>query len=51
MPKCKEHEFCDLLCKHGYYCRRKDCRFVHQPWPDMPDDPEAYYNERAEKMP
>ena len=55
MPNCKEHEDCDLVCTcpAGYYCREpahKDI-WLHIPCPDMPNDPEEYYNRRAEEMP
>jgi len=65
MPDCKEHEDCDLVCSEcgSYYCDTKarghTGGWVHQPefayvtipFDDMPNDPEEYYNERAEKMP
>ena len=66
MPNCQEHEDCDLVCSEcgSYYCQGThrdavDSRLslIHfPPWrhvhrPDMPDDIEAYRNERAEEMP
>jgi len=57
MPNCNEHhENCVLRCSclSGYYCHdqthEKEGRWKHVPQPDMPDDPEAYRNERAEQM-
>ena len=56
MPNCKEHADCDLVCsEHGYYCNSEQCEVVdnwrHRRRQDMPDDIEAYRNERAEEMP
>ena len=59
MPNCKKHEDCDLVCSTcgDYYClvtthfphvERKD-RWVHIRRQDMPDDIEAYRNERAKE--
>lgn len=65
MPNCTEHEDCDLVCAvcGSYYCGGREegnhpdshadhpkDPWIHIPRPDMPDDPEAYYNERAEEM-
>lgn len=63
MPNCKEHEDCDLVCSvcGDYYCLPNAHDSYH--WPfyqrwrhvprqetnDMPDDQEAYYNDRAER--
>ena len=66
MPNCKKHEYCDLVCPwDGYYCSNEAHRWhwEHVPDPhhrhsaprayfdDMPDDIEAYRNERAEEKP
>lgn len=55
MPNCKEHEDCDLICAMcgSYYCQDKlhGQNWQHVPRLDMPDDIEAYRNEKAEEMP
>jgi len=56
MPNCKEHEGCDLVCSEcgSYYCQsdsHDSFYWIHVRRPDMPDDIEAYRNERAEEMP
>ena len=56
MPNCEEHEDCDLVCSEcgSYYCQsgsHEAFYWVHKLRQEMPDDPEAYYNFRAEEMP
>ena len=54
MPRCHEHIDCDLVCSEcgDYHCQTgHDADWVHVQHQDMPDDPEAYYNERAEQKP
>ena len=56
MPNCNEHQDCDLVCS---VCGGDSCKsdshcawhWVHKRRQDMPDDIEAYRNERAERMP
>jgi len=58
MPNCKEHANCDLVCEvcGSYYCSGDHLGYYFRhvphehPADDMPDDREAYYNERAEQM-
>ena len=62
MPNCPEHKDCDLVCRQcgDYYCppTAHDSyhvpfyeRWIHVRRQDMPDDIEAYRNERAEEQP
>ena len=62
---CDQHDHCTLQCGEcrSYECQDVDHRWspwlhrrdweaiIRQAVDDMPDDREAYYNERAERMP
>ena len=54
MPRCHEHVDCDLICSEcgKDYCQsdsHDSFHWVHVRRQDMPDDPEEYYNDRAER--
>lgn len=54
MPNCQAHDDCDLVCTcpRGYYCQEEHAgQWRHERRPDMPDDLDEFYNERAERMP